>query len=579
MIHQSFYRTYRPQTFEEMSGQKHVKRTLKNALLHERTSHAYLFSGPRGTGKTSAAKIFAKALNCEQPIDGEPCNECNTCLSITEGSHTDVIEFDAASNSRVEEIREIIEKVHFAPAAAKFKVYIIDEVHMLSNSAFNALLKTLEEPPAHVVFILATTEPHQLPLTIISRCQRFDFKPLTRHELIDRMEVVLQDVGLEAEPRALQTIAQAASGGMRDALSMLDQIASFSDQVIREEDALLITGSVGEETFYQLSQAVHAGDAGKALTIIDDIMQEGKDPFRFVEDSMTFFRDLLLMKAAPEQTDLLELIVQVEKFQPLAKHYDAETLYEYIRILSDAQKEMRRSNHAKIYVESAVLKLVHLEQETPQQTPSMDMSEEMNAHLSKLNERVNELQRQLKEKAQVAPAPAQEKRPERSNPRSTYRIPKDRIRHILKSATRQDLQKVQQLWATAMQSLAATDAALLRLSEPVAANDEQVIISFQHEIHCSMAANKEQLVESLNEQLTQRLQKETSTVFIPQEAWGPLREESIARLMEQKNQQEEQSPEQQAVEVEMFSEQEEVRPHIQKAEELFGEALVEIVKD
>src|SRR4051812_15781769 len=213
LTYQAFYRVYRPQSFREMSGQTHVKRTLQNALLASKTTHAYLFSGPRGTGKTSTAKIFAKALNCEKAPASEPCNECATCLSITEGSHTDVIEFDAASNSRVEEMRDIIEKVRFAPADAHFKVYIIDEVHMLSTSAFNALLKTLEEPPEHAVFILATTEPHKLPATIISRCQRFDFKRLSAIDILERMKVVLEDIELPYEEQALKVIAQAAAGG------------------------------------------------------------------------------------------------------------------------------------------------------------------------------------------------------------------------------------------------------------------------------------------------------------------------------------------------------------------------------
>ncbi len=578
MIHQSFYRTYRPQTFEEMSGQKHVKRTLKNALLHERTTHAYLFSGPRGTGKTSAAKIFAKALNCEHPVNGEPCNECPTCQSITEGSHTDVIEFDAASNSRVEEIREIIEKVHFAPAAAKFKVYIIDEVHMLSNSAFNALLKTLEEPPRHVVFILATTEPHQLPLTIISRCQRFDFKPLTRHELVERMEVVLEDVGLEAEPRALQTIAQSASGGMRDALSMLDQVASFSDERIVENDALLITGSVGEEIFLKLVEAIRSGDAGEALTLIDRLMREGKDPFRLMEDSMTFFRDLLLMKAAPEQTDLLAFIVNVEPFEPIAAAYSEPILYQYIQILSDAQREMRHSNHAKVYVESAVLKLVHLEQQVPPKQTS-EMTEEMSAHLSTLNERVNELQRQLKERVEAQPA-STEPTPVESKPKPRmYRVPKDRVRHVLTEATRQALQQVNQVWATALQRMAPTEAALMKEAKPVAASEANVIVAFKFEIHCSMAAKKEELVERLNGELTVQLHRPVEVVFIPEEAWGPLREESIALLRSKAETSSQEEGETGQVEVpESFDEQELVKPHIREAERLFGTALIEVIE-
>ena len=292
LVYQAFYRVYRPQSFAEMSGQQHVKQTLQNALLHNKTTHAYFFSGPRGTGKTSAAKIFAKALNCENGPAKEPCNECPTCLSVTEGSNTDVIEFDAASNSRVEEMRDIIEKVRFAPSNARFKVYIIDEVHMLSNSAFNALLKTLEEPPSHVVFILATTEPHKLPLTIISRCQRFDFKPITPDEIMERMKTVLADTGIESDEGTLKVIAQAASGGMRDALSMLDQVVSFSGDKLTVEDALLVTGSIGEDIFYQLAEALLGKDAGSALSLLNQLIAEGKDVSRLAEDLITFFRDL-----------------------------------------------------------------------------------------------------------------------------------------------------------------------------------------------------------------------------------------------------------------------------------------------
>lgn len=288
MVYQAFYRVYRPQSFTEMSGQHHVKQTLQNALLHNKTTHAYLFSGPRGTGKTSAAKIFAKALNCEKGPTNEPCNECQTCITITEGSNTDVIEFDAASNSRVEEMRDIIEKVRFAPSNSRFKVYIIDEVHMLSNSAFNALLKTLEEPPAHVVFILATTEPHKLPLTIISRCQRFDFKPLTSSDIIERMKTVLADADIESDENTLKVIAQAASGGMRDALSMLDQVVSFSGERLTVEDALLVTGAIGEEIFYQLAKALQEKDAGTVLSLLDELITEGKDVSRLAEDLITF---------------------------------------------------------------------------------------------------------------------------------------------------------------------------------------------------------------------------------------------------------------------------------------------------
>ena len=251
MSYQALYRVWRPQKFDDMVGQDVVTRTLKNALITEQTSHAYLFTGPRGTGKTSAAKIFAKAVNCHYLKDGEPCNECVTCKAITEGTLNDVIEIDAASNNGVEEIRDIRDKAKYAPTEADYKVYIVDEVHMLSTGAFNALLKTLEEPPANVIFILATTEPQKIPLTIISRTQRFDFKRITPAQSYDRMVYILDQKGIQYDQKALAIIAKAAEGGMRDALSILDQVISFGNEEVTLDNALLVTGSVNQKLLDQ----------------------------------------------------------------------------------------------------------------------------------------------------------------------------------------------------------------------------------------------------------------------------------------------------------------------------------------
>ncbi|AMA64036.1 DNA polymerase III, subunit gamma and tau [Kurthia sp. 11kri321] len=362
MTYQAFYRVYRPQSFRDMSGQTHVKKTLQNALQSDHTTHAYLFSGPRGTGKTSTAKIFAKALNCERAPIAEPCNECATCKSITENAHPDVIEFDAASNSRVEEIREIIEKVRFAPASARFKVYIIDEVHMLSTSAFNALLKTLEEPPAHAKFILATTEPHKIPATIISRCQRFDFKRLSSIDIVERMKVVLEDIERPYDEKALKVISQASAGGMRDALSMLDQVVSFSENEVKLEDALFVTGSISQDIFYRLVEHIQQKNVASVLGLLEELMNEGKDAVRLSEDLITFFRDLLLIQTAPDLGDLLELASNEEKFVQLANDFSLDTLYQYIDILSKTQQEMRFSLHSKVYLETALLKMVQTSQ-------------------------------------------------------------------------------------------------------------------------------------------------------------------------------------------------------------------------
>jgi len=296
MSYQALYRVWRPQTFADVVGQEHVTKTLQNALLQQKISHAYLFSGPRGTGKTSAAKIFAKTVNCEKSPVGEPCNECNACRGIMDGTIPDVIEIDAASNTGVDDIRDIRDKVKFAPSVVKYKVYIIDEVHMLSIGAFNALLKTLEEPPKHVIFILATTEPHKIPLTIISRCQRFDFKRITALDITQRLKYVANESGIEYDEQALNVIAHAAEGGMRDALSLLDQAVSFSEGKIRIEDALTVTGSISQSYFNQLAKAIYKKDIAHALEVLGELLQQGKDASRLVEDFILYYRDMLLIR-------------------------------------------------------------------------------------------------------------------------------------------------------------------------------------------------------------------------------------------------------------------------------------------
>lgn len=593
MSYQAFYRVYRPQTFHEMSGQQHVKQTLQNALLHNKTTHAYLFSGPRGTGKTSAAKIFAKALNCENGPAKEPCNECESCRTITEGSNTDVIEFDAASNSRVEEMRDIIEKVRYAPASSKYKVYIIDEVHMLSNSAFNALLKTLEEPPPHAVFILATTEPHKLPLTIISRCQRFDFKPITAAEIVERMTHVLDDANIDADNSALKVIAQAASGGMRDALSMLDQVVSFSGDRVTAEEALLVTGSVGEDIFHKLAEALLTKDAGAALTLLNRLIAEGKDVSRLAEDLITFFRDLLLLRTAPELTDLLEVISGDERFVAMAQAFEPDTLYAYIDILGETQQEMRFSNHAKVYIESALLKMVQTRASSASQNGASSASPELEQKIAALERIVGELQQQLA--AGGGGAQSGEKVPaarkNSSNNARAYKIPTGKVHQVLNAATKEDIGVIREEWARMMQSMQRSHSALLEETEPVAASDSAFVLKFKYEIHCLMASENASLRSGLAEALRQQTGKAYDVVYVPEEGWLKVREDFIRKsgLSKQHSQQEgrpanseggsEASEMQEPQEVPAFLDGAELTqedPIVSEAEKLFGKEFITV---
>ena len=583
LSYQAFYRAYRPQSFAEMSGQTHIKQTLQNALLYNKTTHAYLFSGPRGTGKTSAAKIFAKALNCENGPAKEPCNECETCKSITEGSNTDVIEFDAASNSRVEEIRDIIEKVRFAPSNARFKVYIIDEVHMLSTSAFNALLKTLEEPPAHAVFILATTEPHKIPLTIISRCQRFDFKRITSTDIVSRMIEVLTDAGIEYDVNVLKIIAQAAAGGMRDALSMLDQVVSFSGETMTIEDALLVTGSIGQDVFYQLAEALSERDIAHALGSIEKLVDDGKDPVRLTEDFITFYRDLLVLQVAPDQAELLEIATGDERFRELALKFPIETLYKSISILTNTQQEMRFSNHAKVYLETAIIRLAQV----PQDANVGDVNTtELENKVQLLEGQLQQLQQQLSQGTfTTGNSPgSQQEQPKRTRQKASgVKVSSGRIQEILKMATKSDIQSIKSHWATILQQLQKSHAALLNDAEPVAASSTAFVLKFKYDIHCQMAMENKTFSTSFPQLIANLTGTMYEVVYVPEENWLKIREEFIRQngLKKDSTESEANSSSEPLEAMELLQGMEEISedPLIVEAEKLFGKDFVEVHDD
>ncbi|WP_093277485.1 DNA polymerase III subunit gamma/tau [Psychrobacillus sp. OK032] len=582
MSYQAFYRAYRPQSFAEMSGQSHIKQTLQNALLYNKTTHAYLFSGPRGTGKTSAAKIFAKALNCEKGPAKEPCNNCGTCKSITEGSNTDVIEFDAASNSRVEEMREIIEKVRFAPSNARYKVYIIDEVHMLSTSAFNALLKTLEEPPAHAVFILATTEPHKIPLTIISRCQRFDFKRITSSDIVSRMIEVLTDANIEYDENVLKVIAQAAAGGMRDALSMLDQVVSFSGEKMTLEDALLVTGSIGQDVFFQLADALIEKDVARALSCVEKLVEDGKDPVRLTEDFITFYRDLLVLLVAPEQTELLEIATGDAMFQELASKFAEDTLYRSISILTNTQQEMRFSNHAKVYLETAIIRLAQVPRGS---TVTTESNSELEMKVKTLESQLNQLQQQISQGIIPQTNAGAQEQPKRQRQKSNsgVKVSSGRIQEILKTATKTDIQTIKSQWATILQQLQKSHAALLNDAEPVAASSSAFVLKFKYEIHCQMAMENKTFSSSFPQLIANLTGTIYEVVYVPEENWLKIRADFIRQngLKQGNSESTEDTSSGPSDAMEFLQGMEDVSedPLIVEAEKLFGKEFVEVHDD
>ena len=366
MSYMALYRKWRPDTFEEVKGQDHVVTTLKNQIINNRIGHAFLFCGTRGTGKTSIAKLFAKAVNCEHPVNGSPCNECATCRAIADGSSMNVIEIDAASNNGVDNIRQIREEVQYSPSEGKYKVYIIDEVHMLTQGAFNALLKTLEEPPSYVIFILATTESHKIPITISSRCQKYEFRRISVETISDRLMELLGREQIAAEKKAIDYVAKAADGSMRDALSILDQCIAFNiGKELTYENVLDTIGAVDIDVFARLLDCVIRLDVVGAIDLVDEVVWQGRELSRFVSEFTWFLRNVLLVKVSPEADQKLDMSAEnLERLRQLAAQLETDALIRYINIFSDTSANIKYAVQKRIVLELAVIKLCKPEMET-----------------------------------------------------------------------------------------------------------------------------------------------------------------------------------------------------------------------
>lgn len=521
-MYQALYRKYRSQTFGQLVGQKVVATTLRQAVEQDKISHAYLFSGPRGTGKTSVAKIFAKAMNCPHQKNGEPCNECYICQAITEGSLEDVIEIDAASNNGVDEIRDIRDKSTYAPSLAKHKVYIIDEVHMLSTGAFNALLKTLEEPTENVVFILATTELHKIPATILSRVQRFEFKSIKTKDIVAHIEWILQQENIGFENDAVQIIARRAEGGMRDALSILDQALSLTqDNQLTTAISEEITGSISLVALDAYVTAVLTHDTSAALENLDVIFDSGKNMARFVTDLLQYLRDLLIVKTGGGNTHTSESFLD-------NLNTPQERLFDLIEIATRSLAEIKNSLQPKIYTEMMTIRLVEGQEKA--ELPSNLVSE-----IETLKDEISQLKGQLAS-LQSSSAPSNPVQGTQSAKTSKgYRVDRHKVNAILQEAVenpslaRSNLTKLQNAWGEIIESLAGADKALLVGSQPVAANENHAILAFESSFNAEQTMKRENLNTMFGNLLSNVAGFSPDILAISMTDWTEIRAEFSAK--------------------------------------------------
>ncbi len=492
MSYTALYRKFRPTEFEDVKGQEHIVRTLRNQIKAGRVGHAFLFCGTRGTGKTTIAKILAKAVNCENPVDGSPCNECAVCQSINNQTSMNVIEMDAASNNGVDNIREIVEDVQYSPTQGKYKVYIIDEVHMLSTGAFNALLKTLEEPPSYVIFILATTEAHKIPITILSRCQRYDFRRITIDVIAARLQELLEKEQVVAEERAVRYIAKAGDGSMRDALSLLDRcIAFYLGEELTYDKVLEVLGAVDVETFSQLFRYVAEGNVTGCMEIVEELIVRGRELGQVVIDFTWYLRNLLLIKTSAQAEEIVD--VSSEHFSVMQEEsglVEAETLMRYIRVLSELSNQVRYATQKRVLIEIALIKLCK---------PAME------TNYDSILDRIRVIERQL-EQGVVVNTSSQIAQSD-SVPQQKVEPAKEETLEALQKAIPEELQEVAKNWERLLGMVPATLRAYLRDATPTVGEGNSLLLVFEDGVTYGLL-NKDEPLKEIKDAIERMLGKE-----------------------------------------------------------------------
>lgn len=553
MAYQALYRKWRPRTFDSVVGQKDITDTLKNAIKRGTISHAFLFAGPRGTGKTSCAKIFAKALNCTNLQDGEPCNKCANCRAADNGSMPDIIEIDAASNNGVDEIRDIRDKAKYAPTQGKYKVYIIDEVHMLSIGAFNALLKTLEEPPEHVVFILATTELQKVPATIISRTQRYNFKRISKADLEKRMRYILDQEKIKYDDKALAVIAQVADGGMRDALSILDQLLSYEKGSVNYNDALQITGFAAKENIEKILLALLNKDAGNALKETQKELRSGASSKNILDELIDMATNALMISKAggsDESGFISDELVQKIKDIPSTRYFHLITL------ANNALNDLRYTNQQQIPLEVFLVEASSNEKPVKQETvktTSVNSDSDLQAEIAALKKQVVDLTQQVANVANEPPSNSSNQvfhldtakssknkktraekaengvKPKKVVKRTKHTNEQNRkqVYHVLANATKKDLETIKNVWPDLQSGLAVSERALLDVLEPVAASHDQVVMKCKYTLWFENASSDSDLMNKLTSEIEKFAKHKYDIVLVPDDDWLAVRKEFI----------------------------------------------------